>query len=247
MDCLKDKVAIITGAGQGIGLGIAIKLAKEGCSVVVSDINEESAQKVADEIKGSGQNALAVKCDVSKKEEVNNLINKAVESFGKLDILVNNAGIYPYKPFLEMTEADWDQVLDVNLKSVFLTSQSATKVMKEGSKIVDISSIAAFVGFPQLSHYCASKGGMNGFIRGLALELAPKKINVNAVAPGATDTPGAGQSENAEILKQTIEQIPLARIGTPEDIANAVAFLASDDADYITGQILVVDGGWTIK
>lgn len=239
---LTNKVAIITGAGLGIGKGIAFKLAKENCSVVVSDINEADAKKVAEEI---GGNAVAIKCNVSKKEEVDNLINQAVKRFGKIDILVNNAGIYPYKAFLEMTEEDWDKVLNINLKSIFLCSQAAAKVMEEGSKIIDISSIAAFVGFPQLSHYCASKGGINGFVRSLAIELAPKKINVNAVAPGAINTPGVAASE--EMKNQIISTIPLKRMGEPEDIANAVLFLASDESSYITGQIIVVDGGWTIK
>lgn len=245
MDRLKDKVAIITGAGQGIGKGIALRLAKENCAVVVSDIDETNAQKVADEIKQNGQKAIAIKCDVSKKAEVDSLISKTVEEFGKLDILVNNAGIYPYKPFEQMTEEDWDKVISINLKSVFLTSQAAVKVMKEESKIIDISSIASIVGFPTLSHYCASKGGINGFVRALAIELAPKKINVNAVAPGAINTPGAVSNEEQQ--KQTIAGIPLKKIGEPEDIANAVLFLASDEASYITGQILVVDGGWTIQ
>lgn len=245
MDRLKDKVAIVTGAGQGIGRGIALKLAQENCSVIVSDIDEANAQKVVDEIKQNGQKAIAIKCDVSKKEEVDSLISKTVEEFGKLDILVNNAGIYPYKPFEQMSEEDWDKVLDINLKSVFLTSQAVVKVMTEGSKIVDISSVASVIGFPALSHYCASKGGINGFVRALALELAPKKINVNAVAPGAINTPGAASNE--EQKKQTIAGIPLARMGEPEDIANAVLFLASNESNYITGQIIVVDGGWTIK
>lgn len=245
MDRLKEKVAIVTGAGQGIGEGIAKRLAKENCKIVVTDIDESNAQRVAEEIKQAGQNAIAIKCDVSKKDEVDNLVSKTVETYGNLDILVNNAGVYPYKPFADMKEEDWDKVLDINLKSVFLTSQAASKVMKEGSKIVDISSIAAFVGFPNLSHYCASKGGVNGFMRALALELAPKKINVNAVAPGAIDTPGAASSE--EQKKQTVMTIPLKRMGEPEDIANAVLFLVSDEANYITGQILVVDGGWTVQ
>jgi len=242
---LKNKVAIVTGARQGIGYGIALALAKEGCNVVVSDIDEEGCKDVVKKIESLGSKALAIKCDVSKKAEVDNLINKSVETFGKLDILVNNAGIYPFKPFLEMTEEDWDKVLDVNLKSVFLCSQAAVKVMKEGSKIINISSIAALVGFPALSHYCASKGGVSSMTRSLALELAPQKINVNAVAPGAVDTPGAKSTE--EIMKQTIVAIPLKRMGVPEDIANTVSFLASDKSNYITGQTIVVDGGWTIQ
>ena len=144
-----------------------------------------------------------------------------------------------------MSENDWDKVLDVNLKSVFLCSQSAAKVMKPGSKIVSISSIASIVGFPNLTHYCASKGGINGFTRALALELASKKINVNAVAPGAIETPGAAMNE--ETKNATLPLIPAGRLGTSIDIGRAVAFLASDYADYITGQILPVDGGWIIR
>jgi len=242
---LKNKTAIVTGARQGIGYGIVKALAQEGCNVVVSDIIQEDCGKVVEEIEKIGVQGLAVKCDVSKKEEVDNLVKKTIEKFGKLDILVNNAGIYPFVSFMEMKESDWDKVLDINLKSVFLCSQTAAKEMKSGGKIVSISSIASFVGFEGLTHYCASKGGINAMIRALALELAPKKINVNAVAPGAIDTPGAASSE--EQTKQTIAAIPWARMGTPEDIANAVVFLASEKADYITGQTIIVDGGWTLR
>jgi len=242
MNHLEDKVAIVTGAGQGIGEGIAKKLSAEGAKVIVSDINEDNAKKVAQAI---GENAIGVKCDISNKSEVDNLIKQATEKFGKLDIMVNNAGIYPFKAFAEMTEEDWQKVQDVNLKGTFLTTQAATKVMKEGSKIVIVSSIAAIQGFAGLTHYCASKGGVNGFVRAAALELSAKKINVNAVAPGAINTPGVQLPEDQK--QQFIAQIPVKRMGEPADIANAVAFLASDEADYITGQILVVDGGWTIQ
>jgi len=241
---LKDKVAIVTGAGQGIGEGIAKKLASEGCKVVVCDLSEENAQKVATEI---GDNAMAIKCDISNKLEVDNLVSKTTEKFGNLDIMVNNAGIYPFKAFAEMTEEDWEKVQNVNLKGAFLTAQAAAKVMKEGSKIVEVSSIASVQGFVGLTHYCASKGGVNGFVRALALELAPKKINVNAVAPGAINTPGATGSVDEQTKSQMTAAIPLKRMGEPADIANAVAFLASDEANYITGQIVVVDGGWTIQ
>lgn len=241
---LKGKVAIVTGAGQGIGEGIAKTMNEVGAQVVVSDINEDNCQKVASEI---GENALAVKCDVSVKSEVENLIDKTIEKFGKIDILVNNAGIFPFKPFVEMTEEEWKKVQDVNLKSMFLTSQAAVKSMKEGGKIVNISSIAAFVGFEGLTHYCASKGGTNGFTRALALELAKNKINVNAIAPGAIDTPGVGVAGNQDLIKQTVSAIPWARMGKPDDIANTAVFLASDMADYITGQVIVVDGGYTLR
>jgi 3-oxoacyl-[acyl-carrier protein] reductase len=244
---LKGKVAIVTGSRRGIGHGIVLALAKEGCNVVVSDINQKDCENVVKEIEKKGVKGLAVKCDVSNKLEVEGLIAKTMKKFGRLDILVNNAGVYPFVPFLDMTEDNWDKVLDVNLKSVFLCSQAAVKVMKPGSKIVNVSSIASFVGFQGLVHYCASKGGINGITRALALELAPKKINVNAVAPGAIDTPGASQSSTEDSKKQTIAAIPWKRMGVPEDIANAVVFLTSDRSDYITGQIIVVDGGWTIQ
>jgi NAD(P)-dependent dehydrogenase (short-subunit alcohol dehydrogenase family) len=242
----ENKTVIVTGAAMGIGLGIAEEFAKNKANMVLADIDEVGVQNAAREIESvSGTRALAIKCDVSKKEEVDSLINSTLENFGKIDVLVNNAGIFPFKSFLEMTGEDWDKVLDVNLKGTFLCSQAAAKVMNEGSRIVNISSIASLVGFENLTHYCASKGGVNGFTRALALELAPKKINVNVVAPGAIQTPGA--SINEEKLGGIISQIPNGRIGTPEDIAHATLFLSSSGADYITGQVLVVDGGWTLR
>ena len=244
---LENKVAIVTGAGQGIGQGIARALAQEKCQVVVSDINQAGGEKVAAELKRLGVKAIAVQCDVSKKSEVEALFQQTFKEFGRLDILVNNAGIFPFVPFAKMQEADWDKVIDVNLKSVFFCSQAALKIMSEGGRIINVSSIAAFVGFAGLVHYCASKGGINGLIRALALEVAPKKITVNAVAPGVIDTPGASQVSSAESIKQTIAMIPLARMGRPEDIAEAVVFLASAKAGYITGQTIIVDGGWTLR
>jgi len=249
---LENKVAIVTGAGQGIGKGIALALAKEKCNIVVSDLNQETCEKTAEELKQLGIKSVGIKCDVSNKAEVENLFSQTLKEFGKLDILVNNAGIYPFVPFSAMKESDWDKVININLKSVFLCSQEAAKVLPEGGRIVDISSVASFIGFEGLAHYCASKGGVNGFIRALALELAPRKITVNAVAPGAIDTPGATQPDQPrtateETRKQTIAMIPLSRLGVPEDIANAVVFLASEKSSYITGQIIVVDGGWTLR
>ena len=243
----ENKTAIVTGSRRGIGKGIAIALAKEGCNIIVSDIDQKDCEEVAKEIKKLGVKALGIKCDVSNKAEVEELFKKTVKEFGKLDILVNNAGIFPFVTFKDMKESDWDKVLNVNLKSVFLCSQEAAKIIPEGGRIITISSIASVVGFEGLVHYCASKGGINAMTRALALELAPKKITVNAIAPGAIDTPGANVSSNEEVRKQTIAMIPLARMGQPEDIANAVLFLASDKADYITGQIIIVDGGWTLR
>lgn len=239
---LKNKVAIVTGAAMGIGLGIAEKLLSEGAKVVFSDIKGSDSL-----VKKYKNKALFIKCDVSNQIQVNKLINHTIRKFGKLDILVNNAGIFPYVPFMEMQESDWNKVMNINLKSIFFTSQAAAKAMPKGGKIINISSIASLVGFPSLTHYCASKSGVNGFVRALALELAPQKIMVNAVAPGAIETPGASQGSSEETTKQTIAGIPLKRMGQPADIAGAVAFLASPDADYITGQIITVDGGWIIQ
>ncbi len=243
----KDKTVIITGAGQGIGYGIALAFAKEGCNVVVSDINQETCDKAAKDLATLGIKTLAVKCDVSQKADVDNLFAKTIEAFGRLDILVNNAGIYPFRPFFQMIESDWDKVMSVNLKGTFLCSQAAVKIMEAGSKIINISSVAAIVGFEGLTHYCASKGGVSSFTRALALEIASKKINVNAIAPGAIDTPGATGASNEEVKKQTIAVIPWGRMGLAEDIANAAVFLASEKADYITGQTIIVDGGWTLR
>ena len=242
---LKNKVAIVTGAGQGIGAGIAKKLAGEGCNLVLADLNEENCQKVAGEISDAGVKIIVAKCDISKKEDVESLMSKVKENFGKVDILVNNAGIYPFKPFAEMTVEDWDKVININLRGDFLMIKSALGLIAGGGSIINISSIASIVGFSGLSHYCASKSGINGLTRALALELAPKNIRINAIAPGAIETPGAATDE--KVMAQTIAAIPMKRMGTPEDIAGAVIFLASNLSSYITGQVIVVDGGWTVQ
>lgn len=240
-----NKTAIVTGAGQGIGQGIAKALAEAKYNVVVSDLNRENCEKVAKELESLGIKAIGVRCDVSNKAEVDALISVAMETFGSVDVLVNNAGIYPFVPFEKMTEADWDKVMNVNLKSIFLCSQAVARVMPEGGRIISVSSIASVVGFEGLVHYCASKGGINGMTRALALEMAHKKITVNVVAPGAINTPGAKSPDDMQ--KQTVAMIPMARMGEPEDIANAVVFLASDKSSYITGQVIVVDGGWVLR
>lgn len=244
---LKNKVAIVTGAGRGIGRGIALKLAAAGASVVTTDLSLVDCVSAAAEIKDKGGRALALTCDVSDGAAVAKMIADTMTEFNQIDILVNNAGIFPFKPFLEMNEADWDKVMDVNLKGTFLCSQAAAKKMSTGGKIVSISSIAAYVGFSGLTHYCASKGGIVAMTRALALELATKKINVNSVAPGAIETPGLSMGMTPELKKQTETMIPWKRMGLPEDIAKAVAFLVSDQADYITGQTLIVDGGYTLR
>lgn len=244
---LENKVAIVTGGAMGIGLGIAKALADKKCRVVVADINSEQCQKAVKELEAIGVQALAIKCDVSKKSDVVKLFEQTIKKFGQVDVLVNNAGIYPFVSLEKMTEKDWDKVIDVNLKSIFLTCKEALRLMPAGGRIVNISSIASLVGFEGLTHYCASKGAINGFTRAFALEAAHKNILVNVVAPGAIETPGASQGMSADLKKQTIATIPLARMGQPADIAGAVVFLATDDSAYITGQVIVVDGGWTLR
>lgn len=244
---MNNKTTLVTGAGRGIGRGIALVLADEGYRVVVSDLDGASASVVADEIIAKGGEAIAVACDVSNTAAVATLFQQASEQFGAVDVLVNNAGIFPFISFAEMTEADWDKVIDVNLKSIFLCSQLAARQMQAGSRIISVSSIASLVGFAGLTHYCASKGGMNGMTRALALELADRQITVNAVLPGAIETPGATGVLDPSAKAANLKNIPLGRMGQPEDIAHAVAFLASEKASYITGQSLVVDGGWVIR
>jgi len=243
---MRGETAIVTGARQGIGKGIAVALAKDGYNVVVSDLVLEDCWKVADELKKLGVDAIAVKCDVSKKSEVDAMVNAAMQKFGRIDVLVNNAGIFPFTPFMDIKEENWDKVLSVNLKSVYLCSQAAAREMKNGGRIVNISSIASLIGYQGLTHYCASKGGINGLTRALALELAPK-IRVNAIAPGAIDTPGVASVSNQQVVQQTVAATPMKRMGLPEDIANAVVYLASDKSSFVTGQVLVVDGGMTIQ
>jgi NAD(P)-dependent dehydrogenase (short-subunit alcohol dehydrogenase family) len=248
---LDGKVAIITGARRGIGRGIALALAEAGADVVVSDISLEDCQKVVVEIEGLGRKGLAVKCDVTQKSEVDEMIKKTVEELGKVDILVNNAGILgESKPFLEMSEEEWDKVLAVNLKGQFLCAQAAAKEMVKNKwgRIINIASIASGqtgIGYPLIAHYCASKGGITAMTEALALELSPLGINVNAIGPGVIGTEMTRDMLADEKAKQgTLVRVPKGRVGRPEDIGAAAVFLASDEADYITGTVLVVDGGW---
>jgi len=247
---LKDKVAIITGARRGMGRTHALTLAKAGAKVVVSDISLEDCQKVVEEIEKEKGEAIAVKCDVTKKEEVDEMVKRTIEKFSKVDILVNNAGICQFKPFLELTEEEWDKTLDINLKGYFLCAQAAAKEMakQKSGVIVNIASVAMGqqgVGFPSIVHYCASKGGIVAMTEALAAELAPYNIRVNAVAPGMIDTPMIEATKSdPKVMEATLARIPMHRAGKPEEVSNLVLFLASDGSSYMTGSTVVVDGGW---
>ncbi len=248
---LKNKVAVITGSRRGIGRGIAEVFAKAGANVVISDVDKKESEQTARQIAAKYKvKALAIRCDVSNKSDVDSLLRQTVKKFKKVDILVNNAGIFFQKPLLDYKEEDWDKMVDINLKSIYLCSQAAAKYMvpmKKG-KIINIASIAGIIGYPGAAAYCASKGGIITLTKELALELATYKINVNAIAPGAIDTPmTAFLKNNKKILQQTLVNIPLKRMGKPEEIGYAALFLASQEADYVTGQTVVVDGGWTIQ
>lgn len=242
---LNSKVAIVTGASRGIGKEIVLALANAGANVVINYMgNKELAEGVAEEIKKMGRDALVIKADVSNSEEVENLVSKALDHFGKIDILVNNAGITRDNLIVRMKEEDWDKVIDTNLKSVFLTSKVISKVMmkqREG-KIVNISSVVGTLGNAGQANYVAAKAGVIGLTKTLARELAPRGINVNAVAPGFIQTDMTANLPD-NIKEKLLEQIPLARLGDPKDIANIVKFLVSDEASYVTGQVIHVDGG----
>jgi len=242
---LNGKIAIVTGAGRGIGASIALTLAREGANVVIIDVDKQSAENVANKIKILGRQALALKADVSKSVEVNKVIKAAWKQFGKIDILVNNAGIFKEAQITRMREEEWDETMNINLKGVFNCCRAVIPYMiKQGNgKIVNISSIDARQGCVGYAHYAASKAGVIGFTRSLAKELAPYGINVNAVAPGIIET-DMTKERIAKFRRDYERLIPLGRIGKPEDVAGVVLFLVSNEADYITGQTINVDGGW---
>lgn len=250
MFSFKHKTVVITGARRGIGKGIAEVFAHGGANVVISDINQKDCNSTAEEIsKRYNVSALGVKCDVTKKKDVEKLMQKTSDKFGRIDILVNNAGVFTSKPIGKSTEADWKRMMDINLKGCFNCSKAAASRMiaQKYGKIVNIASIAGIVGYNNASIYSATKGGIIAMTRELSLELAPYMINVNAIAPGAIDTPmTAFIKKDRKAYNQTVSKIPKKRLGTPTDIGYAAAYLASDEADYVTGQTLVVDGGWTV-
>ena len=242
---LEDRVAIVTGGARGIGQGICFRLADEGAKVAVLDVIADEAKEVAEEIVKSGGSALALKVDVTRAPEIEKAVKEVVSKFGKVDILVNNAGVSIASKVAKMSEETWDKVHDVNLKGVFLCCRAVIPHMKghKYGKIINIASILALRGGSLYAHYGATKAGVVGFTQGLAVELGPHNINVNAVGPGFIDTPMAEKDVTPEVRQLMQKKIPLRRIGTPRDIADAVLFLASDEAAYITGQCLYVCGG----
>jgi 3-oxoacyl-(acyl-carrier-protein) reductase len=243
---LKDKVALITGAGSGIGEATALRFSQEGAKVVINDVNMESANRVLESIKNQGGEAMVLKADISKKDEVDGMVEQIIEHFGRLDILVNNAGINRDAFAKKMTEEQWDSVIAINLKGTFLCCQAAIAAMgkQNSGRIINTSSIGALGNMGQ-ANYAASKSGVIGLTKTLALECARNNITVNAVAPGATKTPMTVKMPE-EIMQTITDKIPLKRWAEPQEIANLHAFLASDEAAYITGQIIFVDGGISV-
>lgn len=245
---LQGKVAIVTGSSSGIGQSIAVRLAGEGAHVVVDYRNHpEGADETLAKIAPTGSKAIKVKADVSQLADVQNLVDQAWQQLGGCDILVNNAGVEKSAPFWEVTEADYDMVLDVNLKGAFFLTQAFVKKLRDAKRpgrVINISSVHEDMVFPNFATYCASKGGMRMLMRDLAVELGGFGITVNNIAPGAINTPiNTSLLEDKPKLNALLANIPLGRLGEPEDVAAVAAFLASDDAAYVTGSTYFVDGG----
>jgi NAD(P)-dependent dehydrogenase (short-subunit alcohol dehydrogenase family) len=249
---LKDRIAIVTGAGQGIGQACAARLAREGAKVLVADVNDDAGRAVAEDIRKSGGTAEFVDCDVSEKLDVHNLIAKALEVHGRIDVLVNNAGIVDDVPFLDLPEEEFDRILGVNLKGAFLAGQAAARQMvKQGAResgsagaIVNMSSINAVFALPDHVAYTVSKGGLAQLTKAMAIALAPHGVRVNAVGPGTIETPLlAGVVKDEAFRKKVLSRTPLGRVGQPAEVAAIVAWLASDEASYVTGTTVYADGG----
>ena len=241
---LKGKNALITGSAQGIGKSLAIGMANEGANIAVADINIESARATAEEVSKSGVKCTAIKLDVSNQENVVSVFKTVAQEFGTLDILVNNAGITRDGLLMRIKEEDWDMVLNINLKGPFLCSKEAVKIMgkQRYGKIISISSVVAFMGNPGQANYSSSKAGLIGLTKTIAKEYASRGIRANAVAPGFIQT-AMTDILSDEVRDELKKAIPLNALGTPEDVTNAVIFLASKEADYITGQVIHVNGG----
>jgi glucose 1-dehydrogenase len=247
---LTGKVALVTGSSQGIGRGIVTRFAQEGADVVINyNRTPGGAQEVLREVEAAGRRGLIVQADIGNVNETRKLITSTVEHFGRLDILVNNAGVETHAPFWEVKEEDYDKVLNINLKGVFFATQAMVQHLmrtKRQGKIINISSVHEELPFPNFTAYCASKGGLKMITRNLAVELGPLGITINSIAPGAIETPiNAKLLNDPKKLNSLLGQIPLARLGKPKDVAGIAVFLASDDADYVTGSTYYVDGGLT--
>ncbi|MBU4310756.1 3-oxoacyl-[acyl-carrier-protein] reductase [bacterium] len=242
---LKNKVALVTGGGRGIGRAISLALAKEGAKVCVNYFHsKDAAEEVVKRIKENGGEAISHKADVSKLEAVNRMVEEINKQFGRIDILVNNAGLNIDKYLMIMNEEEWDKVIDVNLKGTFNCSKAVSRVMigQRSGNIINISSVSAISGTAGQTNYSAAKGGMISFTKSLARELAPFDIRVNALAPGLIETEMVKKMPK-EMLDRILEITPLKRVGKPEEVAKAVIFLVSEEAGYITGQVIRVDGG----
>lgn len=243
----KDQVVIVTGSTKGIGKGIADSFLELGAKVVITAHDEKDVERV---MKGYSKqkNVLGIAADVSKSSDVKNLVDSVIKKWGQINVLVNNAGIYPFKSFSDMTENDFMKVIDVNLRGVFLTTKTSLPyLVKSKGNVVNISSIAGIRGYSGLVHYCSSKGGVDGFMRALSIELASQGVRVNNVSPGFIETEGTKSIMNDQARQAAAKTIPVGRIGKPVDIAKAVLYLADLDNGFITGQTIVVDGGETIK
>jgi glucose 1-dehydrogenase len=245
---LAEKVALVTGAGQGIGRAIAVRFAQEGATVVVEDLHDdEDSRETLRLIREAGAHGKVVAGDMATVADAGRVIHEAVDAFGRLDVLVNNAGVERFAPFLEATEADYDIVLGVNLKGPFFAAQAFARNARDAGqtgRIINISSVHEELPFPNFASYCASKGGLKMLTRNLAVELGPFGITVNNIAPGAIETAiNSDVLSSPELSKNLVSNIPLGRIGVPGDVAAVAVFLASNEAAYITGSTIVVDGG----
>jgi len=246
-DRLKGKTALITGSARGIGFSIASLFAKEGANIILNDVNESLLNEAENSIRSMGVGVLSVRADVTSQDQVEEMVKKSVDKFGRIDILVNNAGITKDGLLLRMSEAEWDAVLAVNLKGAFLCAKAVSKVMvkQRSGKIINMASIIGLIGNPGQANYSASKGGLIALTKTLAKELASRNINVNAVAPGFIKTEMTDKLPE-DSKKALLERIPLNRLGEPNDVAMLSLFLASDESDYLTGCVVRVDGGMAI-